>query len=438
MPRKVLLATVNAGGGHRALRDSFARLIETEDPDHKRYETVLFDSANTSIEWIYHTTMAIAPRLQRFWWWLSDQWYFAPSARYGQPDLTREARAILTGPDRPDMIISTHLAPTIVFKDVCHELGLNVPIIGAVPDYGLPTRGFYPPEPHLHADYLIVMDDFPYRHYRDERGVSPDKLYLGGLATRAPFVELGRTIASGRFDRTERRAIVEQLTAAHPDVAPIDLSKPTVLFLGGSRWTEKSAPVLKRLAANPELAAKLNVVIVAGGHEKFLANAKRWFGHLPTFRIFGFVPPTTMAALMAVADVPVLGSIAPATMHELLEMRCGPLLVFHYIIGAEDAHIPYVEDNMIGLYEPDPDAMVDKILQIAGLRPTTPRLARLVSDFRVQAQRVREQHRARSRQFVEFLDGIPGGSRPAARHDVRVPATTNGRANTARLRANAQ
>ena len=40
-------------------------------------------------------------------------------------------------------------------------------------------------------------------------------------------------------------------------------------------------------------------------------------------------------------------------MQELLEVRCGPLLVHRFIPGTEAPHVRYVEENRIGLYEPD-------------------------------------------------------------------------------------
>ena len=53
--------------------------------------------------------------------------------------------------------------------------------------------------------------------------------------------------------------------------------------------------------------------------------------------VFGFVAPEVLAALMGLADVPVLGSLAPATLQELLEVGLGPLLLFHFIPGSERA-----------------------------------------------------------------------------------------------------
>ena len=40
MTRRVLLASLNAGGGHNALRDSFASALARVDPDQKQFERV--------------------------------------------------------------------------------------------------------------------------------------------------------------------------------------------------------------------------------------------------------------------------------------------------------------------------------------------------------------------------------------------------------------
>ena len=151
------------------------------------------------------------------------------------------------------------------------------------------------------------------------------------------------------------------------------ISLPTLIFLGGSAWTEKTLPVMDRLLANEAFLDRLNVIVVAGKNEAFETTLRARVGQAPRFSVFGFVDAKLMAELQAVADVPVLGSLAPASMQELLETRCGPLMLFHYIPGTEDAHVEHIREQEIGLFEPDPDAMVDLLMQATGFKPAASR-----------------------------------------------------------------
>jgi hypothetical protein len=115
-----------------------------------------------------------------------------------------------------------------------------------------------------------------------------------------------------------------------------------------------------------------------------------------------------MAQLLALADVPVLGSLAPASMHELLEMRCGPLMLFHYIPGTEAPHAPYIREHEIGVYEPDARAMLDLLQQTAGFKRASPELARLREVFPARARAIRTEHVRRARQLGAFLAHLGG------------------------------
>ena len=96
------------------------------------------------------------------------------------------------------------------------------------------------------------------------------------------------------------------------------MERPTLLFLGGSAWTSKTAPVLRAVLADPDLRALANIVVVAGRDAVFEARLRAL--EEENLHVFGFVAPAVLAALMGLADVPILGSLAPATLQELLEV----------------------------------------------------------------------------------------------------------------------
>ena len=279
---------------------------------------------------------------------------------------------------------------------------------------GPAVQKVYPPLPTLRSDALIVMEESTLEHYRS-LGVPEERLHLSGFLTREPFVRVGaRVRAEGRD--TVRSALKAEVVAALPEFARFDLSRPTLLFLGGSAWTSKTEPLLAEVLADPAVHEAANVVVVAGRDRAFEAGLRARAGE--GVHVFGFVAPELLAALMGLADVPVLGSLAPATLQELLEVGLGPLLLFHFIPGSERAHVGYIESQRLGLYVPAAPEMLCRIREMLGLAPSSEQLARARDGFRERARLLRSRSVERALQLPRFLERMlesPEVSRGGAR-----------------------
>jgi len=107
---------------------------------------------------------------------------------------------------------------------------------------------------------------------------------------------------------------------------------------------------------------------------------------------------------MGLAEVPVLGSLAPATLQELLEVGLGPLLLFHFIPGSERAHVGYIDGQRLGLYAPDPAEMLHRIREVLGLEAPSDQLARARDGFRERARLLRSRSVERALQLPRFLE----------------------------------
>jgi hypothetical protein len=244
------------------------------------------------------------------------------------------------------------------------------------------------------------MEEGTLEHYRS-LGVPEARLHLSGFLTREPFVRVGARVRVEGRD-TLRSALKAEVIVALPEFARFDLSRPTLLFLGGSAWTAKTEPVLEAVLADPAVREAANVVVVAGRDRNFEARfrARARDG----LHVFGFVAPEVLAALMGLADVPVLGSLAPATLQELLEVGLGPLLLFHFIPGSERAHVGYIESQRLGLYVPAAPEMLDRIREVLGLVPASEQLARARDGFRERARLLRSRSVERALQLPRFLE----------------------------------
>jgi hypothetical protein len=244
------------------------------------------------------------------------------------------------------------------------------------------------------------MEESTLEHYR-RLGVPEDRLHLSGFLTREPFVRVGaRLRAEGRD--TARAALKAEVVAAQSDFARFDLSRPTLIFLGGSAWTVKTEPVLEAVLADSAVREAANVVVVAGRDRAFETRLRARAGN--DTHVFGFVTPEVLAALMGLADVPVLGSLAPATLQELLEVGLGPLLLFHFIPGSERAHVGYIDTQRLGLYAPDTGEMLHRIREVLGLEAPSDQITRARDGFRERARLLRSRSVERALQLPRFLE----------------------------------
>jgi len=398
MTRRVLLASLNAGGGHHALRDSFATAL-ARDPEQPRLDPRVWTSADHFIDRFYSVCVRFLPRFQGKIVEVSGQPWALKTAMALSPQLRTEALALLRR-EQFDLLVTTHPMQSMAFAEARHEVGLAMPLVLAVPDYGVPVPGYHPPLPALRSDALIVMEESTLEHYRS-LGVPEDRLHLSGFLTRESFVRVGaRLRAEGRD--TARAALKAEVVAAEPDFARFDLSRPALLFLGGSAWTVKTEPVLEAVLADPALREVANVVVVAGRDRAFETRLRSRAGD--GLHVFGFVAPEVLAALMGLAEVPVLGSLAPATLQELLEVGLGPLLLFHFIPGSERAHVGYIDSQRLGLYLPDAGEMLHRIREVLGLEVPSDQLARARDGFRERARLLRSRSVERALQLPRFLE----------------------------------
>ena len=406
--RRVLLGSMSVGGGHNALRDSFVASLKSLDPQRKLFEPIIFDSADTRVSRFYESTVHLASPVQRVIYDIGrTSWGVRLGVLVNGPIL-REAKEALSK-ERPDVVVSTHFLLSMMFAKARRELGMDLQVVNAIPDYGASTLAFYPEAPDLQPDYVIAMDRFTHNHLIQARGVPAARTHLSGFVPRSVFIEAARQLGpDGKLPRDRRLSLIEALAVEHPQVARLDPERKTLIFLGGSAWTSKTLPVLELLLAAPRFLDTVNVVVVSGKNEDFLATLRARVGSNPRFSLFGFVAPKVMAQLLALADVPVLGSLAPASMHELLEMRCGPLMLFHYIPGTEAPHAPYIREQEIGIYEPDASAMFEMLQQTTGFKRASPELARLREVFPSRARAIRTEHVRRARQLGAFLAHLGG------------------------------
>lgn len=418
MTHRVLLATMNVGGGHTALMDSFARVLSEADPRGERFALQPRESRDNAIGAFYTAIVKHFAPVQGWLYNLSDlrpgNWVATRTA----PHLLREAREMLTSV-QPDFIICTHFLLSMQLARAKRALGMDAPLVAAIPDYGPTTHAFFPRSRALQGEHLVVMAEDTRRDLVETKGCDPARVHLSGFLTREPFAQLGRRLAGVTDLASERVSLRREARTGMPEeLAGMDPARATVVFLGGSAWTLKTAPVIEALLAQEGLAERLNLVVVCGKDEDFAARmrARAQAGAKNLF-VFGYVSADQMATLMGMADAPVLGSLAPASMQELMEVQSGPMLLYRFIPGAETPHPEYIQRHGLGLYEPDTRRMVRHLLEVVGLETPGERVRPLLDGYRATAAHIRSESRRRALELPAFLDGVL----PARTEAVALP-----------------
>ena len=141
----------------------------------------------------------------------------------------------------------------------------------------------------------------------------------------------------------------------------IDPNKRTMIITGGAGGVvNKSFPLLKDVVKyqekNPGFRENNQILIITGKNEKFYKKIYK-FHKKGNFKWSNIIPipwitHKTYSKIQFLADFPIMESIAPASMNEMIESECGPLLIHHTRGGPETANLKFILKNQIGVYLP--------------------------------------------------------------------------------------
>lgn len=401
-PLRVVFASIHAGGGHNTVRDALVRSVTRQDPQHQRIVPIAWTAA-TGFDTFYR--FCVRWGLQGFVFWMTTFSLASWAGVIWNPRLMLEVIALLRA-QRPDVVVSTHVQLTGTFLVARWLLRSQVKIVNVIPDYGLPTPGFFPRFRAARADATFVNGPDTFEELQPLS--EPHEVFRIGTLVSEPFDEVSNSLAG----RSRSVAAKEQwrfdLAESAPDFLRLDVSKPIVTFFGGSGFAAGCRPVIDRLMAHEGLGTKFSVVVLAGRDATLETELLTLHGGKPGFFVLGFVPHAMLARLYALTDVPVMGSIAHSTLQEMLEMRCGPLLVHRVIPGTEPPYLAYIERERLGLYEPNVDAMTQHVLEAVGLLPASLMYRSLKQGFARRAERLRAEHKELAPRVLQQLEAAAG------------------------------
>ena len=200
MKKRILLATMPVGGGHTALRDSLHTALASRAAEGHALELLDFDSRDTKVSGFYDFCIHRAPWIQSVLFSMGHSRYALSPSVMLHPELEAEARHALRQ-HRPDLVVCTHFLQSATFVRARRQLGLDLPIVGAIPDYGEPTEIFAPSHPAYRLDALVVMVPQVRERLRARGHYPLSRVHLSGFIPREPFLEMGRRAARAAAGR---------------------------------------------------------------------------------------------------------------------------------------------------------------------------------------------------------------------------------------------
>jgi UDP-N-acetylglucosamine:LPS N-acetylglucosamine transferase len=402
MPLKVVFASVHAGGGHNTVRDALVRSVTRLDPHYRRIVPMTWTAAN-GFDTFYRFCVRLG--VQGLVFWLTNFSFSAWLATVLNPRLLLEVLNLLRV-QRPDVVVSTHVQLSACFQLARLLLRSRVRLINVIPDYGVPTPAFFPRHRALRADATLVNGEDTFQSL--ESVAEAHELYRIGTLVSEPFEVLAQSSAIKSKPAVAKEQWKRELAATSPDIARLETNKPIVTFFGGSGFARGCQPVIERLMTHEGLGTQFSIVVLAGRDSQFETELLTRYGGRPGFFVLGFLSHDALSRLYALTDVPVMGSLAHSTLQEMLETRCGPLLIHRVIPGTEPPYVDFVERERLGLYEPEPEAMARLVLESVGVGQASLKLRSLKAEFAKRAVRLRDEHRRLAPKLLGHIERVAG------------------------------
>ncbi|KAL6770016.1 MGD1 [Auxenochlorella protothecoides x Auxenochlorella symbiontica] len=333
--KRILILMSDTGGGHRASAQALKAGFEELYGD--AYKIDVLDIWTDYTPWPCNRLPKTYSFLVKypFLWRLG---FLTSQPRFVHVPVTT-ATAAFVGPQvsrafdetRPDLVVSVHplmqIVPVRVLRQrIRNGLQKAINFATVVTDLTRCHNTWY----YHRVDRCFVATEASKRQALD-MGLKEDQIRLYGLPIRPAF--------SRKYPPKEKLRKSLQM----------DPRKPAILLVGGG---EGMGPVERTVEAlSKVLDVEFQLVVVCGRNHKLVERLKR--REYPAgmqVHVKGFVD--NMPEFMFASDI-MITKAGPGTISEAL--ICGlPMILNAYIPCQEEANIPYVVENEVGLFERNP------------------------------------------------------------------------------------
>jgi len=355
--RRLIILMAHTGGGHRSAAEAIAGAVA-----HLYGQAVSVTVIDVLAEHLpfplnrldgwYAPFVTRAPWLWKFLWRALDnpqrtRWFFKFLRPWVQPALRR-----LFASFEPDIIVSVHPLLNHLSVWALRDLKWQIPFVTVVTDMVRAHPFWLWPEVDL-----CLVPTVAARQDALRAGLSPDRLAVVGQPVSLRFSQSLPTRHQARRDL---------------GLQPAD---PVVLLMGGG----DGVGGLDRIARAIDRARlPVQMVILTGRNEALRRKLEsvRW---ARAVRVLGFI--NDVPHWMAAADI-LITRAGPGVISEAFIAGL-PLVLSGAIPGQEEPNVGYAVQGGVGVFEPDPDRIVDWLAQrlqpgdgvLAGMRAAAYQMA---------------------------------------------------------------
>jgi UDP-N-acetylglucosamine:LPS N-acetylglucosamine transferase len=392
---KIVVASVLAGSGHNTAAELFTDVLSKDD----RFEISKFIHPTKTLDFTYSQTTKYFPFVFDF---MVKHSFFmtADMLMFVYINVIDECIEILKK-EKPDILICTQFSLSYAFKVAQIITNIYPTTMLALLDYGRHPRAALPFNSYLKPDYTIVFDESNSKYVQQVIHQKPKYIIISGHKSRKDFIE-----AKSRFtNKAEARAKLK--SEFKGDIyKSISESKNTILIASGGGGTiTKSFKLLKKIAKkqreNPSLIKNTQFFIICGQNKKaynklYKVNRTKpeWANIFP----FSWLNSKQYAQIQFASDYPVLYGIAPATMNELLNTQCGPLIVHKLRAFHEITNVEFMQKNKLGDFIKDDQKLLVKIFK--------PISKNTVKEFEYNANRIIEHEESKLKLLPDQINEV--------------------------------
>src|SRR5215510_15581310 len=259
---KILIVSVNAGGGHTAAMYSLLLSLQRFAP---YVDVDCFTSSNRVLEHIHRLAYTKGVYLYNAFYKATAHSTALRKAYFGvsYPSIRALYSELAPLLDAYDAVISTHFMQTYALLKAKHTLGVPTKIIAYVPDFDHSCI-HVPCYAGLSVDAVLAQGTALLAALARHDDFAPERIQRAGFLARPAFTDVR---ALSPVQARERVAALDI-----PLVSRLRAEAFTVVVTGGAYWTMGLYDVLKRLACypttrtTPAFTRPTNQILVVCGH----------------------------------------------------------------------------------------------------------------------------------------------------------------------------
>jgi UDP-N-acetylglucosamine:LPS N-acetylglucosamine transferase len=344
MKRNLLFLYLKTGGGHLSPARALAETIGNEYGE--KYQIELVDGLTGAIkpaQWLIEDGYRVSINYAK---WIFETLYF-----FNKYDLVAQMSLRLFAPVAQkiisDHIIKSNSAGIVIFHyflihpvyEALNQLNISVPVQVVVTDpFTAHPIWFLDKRP----EFIVFSNSL--RNQLIQKGFSPEQVRYFPQIISAKFERLP--------DESKKNRLKKQL-GMNPHLK-------TILIFGGGDGMKKGLAIFKRLL---KAEVRLNIIMVCGRNSLMQTIAEKYAedSGLSGVSVFGFVE--NVNELLAISDVAVSKCGASALAEMLVAGKVS--VIVDYIWEQEKGNLEFILQNHLGLYEPNPDKAVERIIELS-------------------------------------------------------------------------